>query len=435
MTTILQSTLTCPACGTQATETMPTDACLYFYTCAGCDIRLKPKHGDCCVFCSYGSVPCPPIQEGAGSACCSEVPESASPDCCSLAPAPFRERMAEIAALIRDFGGHTQHTPGGVELRFGAAEGLRAALDSLAEKERACCATLSVAVVEQAGSISLRIEGQGDDRTAIDDLTARLGAARKALTEAGASLCARVEPTAELRANMHRPDWSKVTLPRAREVLLRRIGADPAGVARWEGLGAGEDKTLAAVLRYFADHGRSPSAKDVASASGQSLDQARRSLEALLGRDLVVLDQSCTSILAAYPFTTYPTGHRVTLRGQPVDSLCAIDALGAGAMCRTDASITSACAHCAAPLHVATSRNGTELGVVEPAGAVVWYTLTFDGCAAQSCCPSTVFFCNDDHLAAWRAGKGAHTTGDRLSIAEALEIGIALFEPLLRPVA
>ncbi|MFZ0027756.1 MAG: GDCCVxC domain-containing (seleno)protein, partial [Pseudolabrys sp.] len=22
-----------------------------------------PKDGDCCVFCSYGSVPCPPIQE------------------------------------------------------------------------------------------------------------------------------------------------------------------------------------------------------------------------------------------------------------------------------------------------------------------------------------------------------------------------------------
>ena len=23
---------------------------------------LKPKEGDCCVFCSYGSVKCPPIQ-------------------------------------------------------------------------------------------------------------------------------------------------------------------------------------------------------------------------------------------------------------------------------------------------------------------------------------------------------------------------------------
>ena len=62
-TIVLQSTLTCPQCGTQKTETMPTDACQYFYDCASCGTLLKPKHGDCCVFCSYGSVPCPPLQK------------------------------------------------------------------------------------------------------------------------------------------------------------------------------------------------------------------------------------------------------------------------------------------------------------------------------------------------------------------------------------
>jgi hypothetical protein len=41
---------------------MPTDACQFFYDCKGCGERLKPLAGDCCVFCSYGSVPCPPIQ-------------------------------------------------------------------------------------------------------------------------------------------------------------------------------------------------------------------------------------------------------------------------------------------------------------------------------------------------------------------------------------
>ncbi|MHB8886327.1 MAG: GDCCVxC domain-containing (seleno)protein [Methylovirgula sp.] len=59
----LRSTLTCPRCGRAATETMPTDACQYFYQCGGCDAILRPKEGDCCVFCSYGDVPCPPIQE------------------------------------------------------------------------------------------------------------------------------------------------------------------------------------------------------------------------------------------------------------------------------------------------------------------------------------------------------------------------------------
>ena len=67
----LESVLTCPKCGFEATEHMPLDACQFFYDCKGCHERLKPKPGDCCVFCSYGSVPCPPIQEDGGRKCCS----------------------------------------------------------------------------------------------------------------------------------------------------------------------------------------------------------------------------------------------------------------------------------------------------------------------------------------------------------------------------
>ncbi|HQS65548.1 MAG TPA: GDCCVxC domain-containing (seleno)protein, partial [Acidovorax defluvii] len=36
-----------------------------------CHTVLSPKTGDCCVFCSYGTVPCPPIQEnGKARGCC-----------------------------------------------------------------------------------------------------------------------------------------------------------------------------------------------------------------------------------------------------------------------------------------------------------------------------------------------------------------------------
>jgi hypothetical protein len=59
---ILQSVITCPSCGDEALERMPTDACRYFYDCQACGERLRPKRGDCCVFCSFGSVPCPPVQ-------------------------------------------------------------------------------------------------------------------------------------------------------------------------------------------------------------------------------------------------------------------------------------------------------------------------------------------------------------------------------------
>jgi hypothetical protein len=67
---ITESTITCPVCGTAKAETMPTDACLYFYECTGCGALLRPKRGDCCVFCSYGSVPCPPVQTSKGEPLC-----------------------------------------------------------------------------------------------------------------------------------------------------------------------------------------------------------------------------------------------------------------------------------------------------------------------------------------------------------------------------
>jgi hypothetical protein len=58
-----RSTITCPQCGHARSETMRVDACQFFYECRGCGVLLRPKRGDCCVFCSYGTAPCPPVQE------------------------------------------------------------------------------------------------------------------------------------------------------------------------------------------------------------------------------------------------------------------------------------------------------------------------------------------------------------------------------------
>jgi hypothetical protein len=66
---IVQSVITCPKCNTAKLEAMPTDACLFFYECSGCGMLLRSEPGHCCVFCSYGSVPCPPIQAGETPTC------------------------------------------------------------------------------------------------------------------------------------------------------------------------------------------------------------------------------------------------------------------------------------------------------------------------------------------------------------------------------
>ncbi|MEX0281980.1 MAG: GDCCVxC domain-containing (seleno)protein [Arenibacterium sp.] len=65
---VLESTLACPECGHNEAEEMPTEACQWFYECKSCKTVLKPLAGDCCVFCSFATVPCPPIQ--LGDNCC-----------------------------------------------------------------------------------------------------------------------------------------------------------------------------------------------------------------------------------------------------------------------------------------------------------------------------------------------------------------------------
>lgn len=69
---VLESVITCPRCGTSKAEIMPTDACQFFYECSHCKTLLRPNAGDCCVFCSYGDVPCPPVQQAAKSCCAFE---------------------------------------------------------------------------------------------------------------------------------------------------------------------------------------------------------------------------------------------------------------------------------------------------------------------------------------------------------------------------
>lgn len=69
MNIIPESTITCPHCGISKTEPMPTDSCQFFYECENCHVILKPKPGDCCVYCSYGTVKCPSMQIDKNSNC------------------------------------------------------------------------------------------------------------------------------------------------------------------------------------------------------------------------------------------------------------------------------------------------------------------------------------------------------------------------------
>jgi len=114
-----------------------------------------------------------------------------------------------------------------------------------------------------------------------------------------------------------------------------------------------------------------------------------------------------------------------------VNAMCAVDALGIGAMTRRDVAITSRCHHCGAPIRIVTGNRGAALTNVEPATAVMWQSVRYEGaCAANSLCATTAFFCSDDHLSAWHDQR-SDEPGFRLSAQEGLEAGRALFGPSL----
>ncbi|HEV2641426.1 MAG TPA: GDCCVxC domain-containing (seleno)protein [Candidatus Elarobacter sp.] len=79
MAPVLTSELRCPHCGHVETLTMPDDACVFVHPCAACGAVIRPKDGDCCVFCSFGTVACPPMQCGSGCGTPFDAPSTCSP--------------------------------------------------------------------------------------------------------------------------------------------------------------------------------------------------------------------------------------------------------------------------------------------------------------------------------------------------------------------
>lgn len=225
------------------------------------------------------------------------------------------------------------------------------------------------------------------------------------------------------------PDWSVVTSPTVRDALQAMVGSDHV-LNRWSGYEPTTDRVRVALLQLYAEDGRAPSTGTLAERAGLSEAIIPPLIEKLCRRDLVVLDGG--RIIGAYPFTDRDTGHRVTLHGRVLNAMCAVDALGIGAMVDRDVVIASRCRHCGAPIRITTQDDGGGLSHVEPRTSVMWQSVHYEGaCAANSLCAATDFFCSDDHFAAWRRERSANEAGFRLSIAEGLEAGRALFGPSL----
>jgi len=183
------------------------------------------------------------------------------------------------------------------------------------------------------------------------------------------------------------------------------------------------------VLEGFAT-GATVSVATLAERSRIAPAHVRETLGRLAAADLLVLDGTGETVLAAYPFSSIPTPHRVHLSGREVFALCAVDALGIAAMLKEDVSISSHCVHCGRSVQI--QARPEQLTRHLPSETVVWFPSSEGDCCpvAQSRCPNISFFCTSDHLEAWRKANG-QPAGVVLSLLEAFEAGRAIFGSLL----
>src|SRR6185437_1726641 len=192
----------------------------------------------------------------------------------------------------------------------------------------------------------LRAEGSQGAREAMNDCCTSSSSQAERRSSASAT-----PPTFVVRQAVTFPDWSIVSSPAVRDALQAMAGSDHV-LNRWSGYDPITDRVRVALLQLYAENGRAPSPGALAERTGLNETAIWPQLEELRRHDLVVLDRE--RIVGAYPFSDRETGHRVTLDGCVVNAMCAVDALGIGAMTDRDISIASRCRHCGAPIRITT---------------------------------------------------------------------------------
>ena len=96
-------------------------------------------------------------------------------------------------------------------------------------------------------------------------------------------------PSFAVRPGVTFPDWSVVTSPAVRDALQAMVGSDHV-LNRWSGYDPATDRVRVALLRLYAEDGRTPSRSALAEHAELSETAIGPLLEELRRRDLLVLE-------------------------------------------------------------------------------------------------------------------------------------------------
>ena len=112
--------------------------------------------------------------------------------------------------------------------------------------------------------------------------------------------------------------------------------------------------------RLFVEHGRAPTAGEVAAAAGTALEEVQRGWLRLHDAHALVLNAARSEIHMANPFSAVPTAHRVEAGGRWWYANCAWDAFGVCAALHVDGRIEASCPDCGEPIELGVREGGPD---------------------------------------------------------------------------
>jgi hypothetical protein len=236
------------------------------------------------------------------------------------------------------------------------------------------------------------------------------------------------------------------------------IMADLITVCRSTHLTAAAYRFYRAILLCFAEWGGAPNRAQLRGVAARFGVPLAATLTELATKGLVQRDPATGAILVAYPFSSAPTAHRVTLAPaaakditdrdpRHIFAMCALDALGIPLMLHRDARIASQDALTGETIEVHVQVHVTNAAALSeatdwkaqwsPASTVIYarapeheheHDCGVD--AATACCPLINFFTTEAHARAWAK---AHPVADGvlLTQVDAMQYALASFGGLL----
>ena len=181
------------------------------------------------------------------------------------------------------------------------------------------------------------------------------------------------------------------------------------------------------ILMSLASQGRPPSLNDLKSVA--SVGNIEAGLQRLGKDDLVVLDAEGQSPVGAYPITIEETPHRITVNGNTIHAMCALDAVSVAPMFQAEVRVESSCQVTKTPIKIL--MLGSNIIEVEPNEDVTvgirWQMPS--AVAAHSMCMEMVFLKDRQTAEQWQNGDTENIS--LFSLAEAVEFGKRFFLPLM----